>query len=306
MNAPIWPGLPLDAWRDTYATLHMWLQIVGKLRLRLSPFVNHWWNVALYVSPRGLRTSPMPRGAEGTFEIELDFLADELVVTTDDGRRRAMPLEPRTVADFYRTLQALLRSLAIDVEIDREPKEVPDPIPFDEDRTHASYDGEPVRRLHRILVESERVLEEFRGRFVGKCSPVHFFWGSFDLCVTRFSGRRAPERPEADHITRVAYSHEVSSVGFWPGSGNVLEPAFYAYAAPEPAGYERSRVSPAAAFYNPGTKGFILRYEDVRRALDPRAAILDFCESTHAAAATLGNWDRAALERRPAPGRRAA
>lgn len=292
-----WPSLPVGAWKDTYETLHMWTQIVGKVRLRLAPFVNHWWETALYVTPRGLTTSPIPH-RRTSFEIIFDFTDHDLRIETEDGRRRVMALAPRSVADFYEELMGLLSSLSIDVTIDREPKEVPDPIPFDRDRTHDSYDREPVRRWFTLLLHADRILKKFRSGFVGKCSPVHFFWGSFDLTVTRFSGRPAPEREGADHITRVAYSHEVSSCGFWPGSGNIDEAAFYAYAAPAPPGFETAAVTPAQAFYNPKTQGFVLRSDDARRSADPARAVLDFCQSTYDAAADLGGWDRAALERR--------
>jgi hypothetical protein len=293
-----WPSLPVAAWKDTYATLHMWTQVVGKVRLKLAPFVNHWWETALYVTPRGLSTSAIPAG-DRSFEIAFDFTRDVLTVDTDDGACRTLALAPRTVASFYAELMALLRSLGISVTIDPEPKEVPDPIPFDKDTVHASYDSAAVKRWFRLLRHADRLLHEFRSGFQGKCSPVHFFWGSFDLCVTRFSGRRAPPRPEADHITRIAYSHEVSSVGFWPGSQDVLEAAFYGYAAPSPAGFDRAPVRPREAFWNPGTQGYVLRVEDLRKAPDPDRAVLDFCESTYDAAADLARWDRAALERRP-------
>lgn len=292
-------------WKDTYATLHMWTQVVGKVRLKLAPFVNHWWETALYVTPRGLTTSTIPYGAR-SFEIAFDFTDDVLAIATDGGARRAMALAPRSVADFHAGLFALLDSLGISVAIDREPKEVADPIPFDQDHVHAAYDEDAVRRWFRLVRHAERLMQRFRGRFQGKCSPVHFFWGSFDLCCTRFSGRRAPERPDADHITRVAYSHEVSSCGFWPGSQNVEEAAYYAYAAPPPEGYENARARPDAAFYNPGTKAFILLARDVARAPDPDAAVLEFFESTYEAAADLGRWDREALERRRAVATRAA
>jgi hypothetical protein len=299
-----WPALPLDEWRDTYATLHMWAQIVGKVRLKLAPFVNHWWEAALYVSPRGLRTSAIP-AAGGLLELELDFVDHALSLQTDAGARRALPLGPRSVAEVYAELLAALRDVGVEVELDPMPKEVPDPIPFDQDRVHHTYVPEQAHRFWQVLARLEPVFERFRGGFLGKASPVHFFWGSFDLCVTRFSGRRAPPRPEVDHITRVAYSHEVISVGFWPGSGNVQEPALYAYAAPEPAGFPEARV-PAPAYYNPPTKGFVLPYEAVRRATDPAQAVLEFCQATYDAGATLGGWDRAALERRPRRGPRAA
>ena len=298
-NRSDWPSLPVADWKETYDTLHMWTQIVGKVRLELAPHLNHWWEVALYVTPRGLTTSPIPFDAR-SFEIAFDFVDHGLTIETDDGRRRAMALAPRSVADFHQELMELLSALGIEVEIDLEPKEIPDPIPFDQDRAHASYDEASVRQWFRLLRHTDRLLKEFRSGFLGKCSPVHFFWGSFDLCVTRFSGRLAPPRPDADHITRLAYSHEVSSVGFWPGSGNVTEPAFYAYAAPAPAGFAEARARPGKAFYNPSTQGFILLAEEVRRAEDPDAAVLEFCQSTYEAAADLGRWDRAALEHRHA------
>jgi hypothetical protein len=299
VNRSDWPSLPVADWKETYDTLHMWTQVVGKVRLKLAPYVNHWWEVALHVTPRGLTTTPIPLDAR-SFEIAFDFVDHALTIETDDGRRRSMALVPRAVADFHAELMELLVALGIGVKIDLEPKEVPDPIPFDQDRTHASYDEASVRQWFRLLRHADRILKKFRAGFVGKCSPVHFFWGSFDLCVTRFSGRVAPPRPEADHITQLAYSHEVSSVGFWPGSGNVTEPAFYAYAAPAPAGFAETRARPEKAFYNPPTAGFILLCEDVRRAEDPDAAVLEFCQSTYEAAAELGRWDRAALERRHA------
>jgi hypothetical protein len=296
MSSEAWPSLPLEEWKDTYATLHMWTQIVGKVRLVQSAPINHWWQVPLYVTPRGLTTSIVPHGT-GAFEIDFDFLDHRLLVRTDTGATRALALAPRSVADFYRELMDTLRALHLPVEIHARPDEVPNPIPFAEDETHASYDPEWAQRHWRILVQADRVFKRFRAEFLGKCSPVHFFWGSFDLAVTRFSGRRAPDRPEADAITREAYSHEVISHGFWPGSGNVAEAAFYAYAAPEPDGLPGRAIRPEAAFYNPETSGFILRYDDVRRAADPDRTLLDFLQSTYEAGAELAGWDRAALER---------
>ncbi len=291
-----WPALPLDSWSETYATLHMWTQMVGKVRLALTPKLNHWWNVPLYVSARGLATSAIPYG-RGTFELEFDFCDQQLVLRTDDGAVRGVPLVPRSVADFYHAFLRLLSSAGIEARIWRMPVEVPAPIPFDEDRIHAAYDAERVRTFWRILTSVDHVFSEFRARFIGKCSPVHFFWGSFDLAVTRFSGRRAPERPGADAITREAYSHEVSSVGFWPGGGDIKGPAFYSYAAPEPAGFRDAGVQPAAALYHAQLGEFILMYDDVRGAPSPSATLLDFCQSTYEAAATRGNWERQALER---------
>lgn len=291
-----WPELPLDNWRDTYTTLHMWTQVVGKIRLRLTPLVNHWWNVPLYVTARGLTTSRIPYG-ERAFELRFDFLAHELVLETNDGVVKQLPLRPMTVADFYRDCLEMVRSAGIDVRIWRMPVEIPTPIAFDEDRVHNAYDAEAVGRFWRILLSANAVLEEFRGRFIGKCSPVHFFWGSFDLAVTRFSGRRAPERPGADAMTREAYSHEVSSVGFWPGGSGVNGPAFYSYAAPEPAGFREAKVQPAGARYDAQLGEYLLMYDEVRRAESPSAALMAFCQSTYEAAANLGKWDRAALER---------
>ncbi len=290
-----WPALPLSSWNDTRATLHMWTQMVGKVRLALTPKVNHWWNVPLYVTSRGLTTSQMPYG-DRALELWFDFIDHQLVLQASDGLRKTLPLAPRPVADFYLQFMDMLRSAGFDVKIWKMPVEIPDPIPFDQDRTHASYDPESARKFWRILLSVQQVLDEFRSRFLGKSSPVHFFWGSFDLAVTRFSGRRAPERPGADAITREAYSHEVSSVGFWPGSG-AIDAAFYSYAAPEPPGFKNAHVLPSAARYDPQLSEFILMYDDVRNAPSPSAALLDFCQSTYEAAANLATWDRKALER---------
>ena len=291
-----WPALPLESWKDTCATLHMWTQIVGKVRLRLTPLVNHWWNVPLYVTARGLTTTRIPYG-QRAFEVWFDFIRHELVLETTDGTRKALPLAPRSVAEFYGEFMGMLRSAGIDVKIWRMPVEIPNPIPFDQDRVHHSYDPAAVERFWRILLSVDAVFEQFRSRFIGKCSPVHFFWGSFDLAVTRFSGRRAPEKPGADTITREAYSHEVSSVGFWPGSGDVKDAAFYSYMAPEPEGLKEANVRPDAARYEKALGEFLLMYEDVRRAESPTASLLEFCQSTYEAGARLGNWDRGALER---------
>jgi hypothetical protein len=291
-----WPALPLSEWADSYATLHMWSQVVGKVRLALSPRINHWWQVPLYVSGRGLTTSPIPY-ENRIFEVEFDFIDHKLDVVTNGGEIRSLRLIPRTVADFYADFMEMLRSLGIDVRIWRMPVEVPNPVRFDQDRTHRSYDPEYVHRFWRILVTIDSVFKEFRSRFLGKSSPVHFFWGSFDFAVTRFSGRRAPERPGADRITREAYSHEVISVGFWPGGGDMTGAAFYAYAAPEPAGFGDQLVRPGSAFYSKQMNEFFLMYDDVRAADSPKDALLDFCQSTYDAGADLGNWDRANLER---------
>ncbi|MGA8270453.1 MAG: DUF5996 family protein [Candidatus Sulfotelmatobacter sp.] len=294
-NTP-WPELPLDDWRDTYATLHMWTQIVGKVRLALSPRVNHWWEVPLYVNARGLTTSAIPY-ADGIFEIQFDFIEHTLNIQTSWGSSKTLPLKPQSVADFYAAFMAALRSLNIEVKIWPVPVEVPSPVRFENDTQHASYDPEYAQRLWRILILCDTVFEEFRAGFIGKDSPVHFFWGSFDLCVTRFSGRRAPEKPQADPITREAYSHEVISAGFWPGGGEVKGPAFYAYAAPEPPGFSEQKAKPAAAFYHPQMKEFLLMYDDVRRASNPREALLAFLQSTYEAGANLAHWDRKELER---------
>ena len=295
-NPESWPALPFDAWQETYATLHMWTQIVGKVRLALSPLINHWWEVPLYVSARGLTTSAIPY-KRGIFEVEFDFLQHNLVIQTSEGKSKTIPLVPRSVADFYKEFMGSLAGLGIEVKIWHMPVEVPNPIAFDLDTQHASYDREYVTRFWRILLLTHNVFTEFRSRFIGKSSPVHFFWGSFDLAVTRFSGRRAPERDGADSITREAYSHEVISAGFWPGGGEIKGPAFYVYAAPEPAGYGQSSVSPAKAFYHSGMKEFFLMYDDVRTSPSPRAALLEFLESTYDAGADLGKWNRADLER---------
>jgi hypothetical protein len=295
------PPLPLDEWKDTYATLHMWTQIVGKIRLAQGPPINHWWGTTLYVTSRGLTTSPMPYAASGaaprTFQIDFDFIDHNLQIRTSDGEIKTVRLEPRSVADFYRATMGALASAGIDVKIHTTPSEVPDPIPFPEDTVHAAYDPQFANRFWRILVQVDRVFNEFRSRFIGKSSPVHFFWGSFDLAVTRFSGRRAPERAGADAITREAYSHEVISCGFWPGSGEIKSPAFYCYAAPEPLGFGESRVAPSAAFYSKQVSEFFLMYDDVRLSDSPDDTLLQFLQTTYEAGANLAKWDRAVLER---------
>jgi len=291
-----WPSLPLDAWQDTYATLHMWTQIVGKVRLALTPLVNHWWNVPLYVDARGLTTSPIPY-EDRTFEVRFDFQRHELVLHDSVGETRTMPLAPRSVADFYAKFMNMLDASGITVSIWTTPVEIPDPIPFERDNAHASYDREYVERFFRIVVSVDRVFKAFRARFIGKCSPVHFFWGSFDLAVTRFSGRKAPPREGADAVTREAYSHEVSSVGFWPGGSGIEGAAFYSYTAPQPEGFADARVRPSAAFYNRQLGEFVLMYDALRALSSPGAALLDFCASTYEAGAGLAGWDRAALER---------
>ena len=292
----MWPELPLEAWQDTYATLHMWTQIVGKVRLALTPKINHWWGVPLYVNPLGLTTSAIPYSG-GDFEVQFDFVHHKLVVQTSHDTIRTLALAPRSVADFYREFEAALVSLGIAAKIWRMPVEIPDPIPFDQDIKHASYDSEYANRFWRILVSCDAIFNEFRAGFIGKASPVHFFWGSFDLAATRFSGRRATEREGADSITREAYSHEVISAGFWPGGGDVKGAAFYAYAAPEPAGFAQHPVRPAEAFYHPQLKEFILMYDEVRQAASPRESLLAFLQSTYDAGADLAKWNRKELER---------
>ena len=294
-SAECWPALPLASWQDTCETLHMWTQIVGKVRLALMPPANHWWHVPLYVNSRGLTTAAIPyRGS--AFELQFDFLEHQLVLLAATGGEHLLPLIPRSVAEFYREFMKMMQAAGIEVRIWRMPVEISNPIPFDEDETHAAYDRDAVERFWRILLSVQTIFYEFRSGFAGKCSPVHFFWGSFDLAVTRFSGRRAPERPGADAITREAYSHEVSSVGFWPGVG-LGDAAFYSYAAPEPEGFSAATVGPQAAHYDPQLREFILIYDEVRNAGSPSAALLEFCESTYRAGAVLGHWDREALER---------
>jgi hypothetical protein len=291
-----WPALPLDAWRDTLATLHMYTQIIGKVRLALTPVVNHWWNVPLYVTARGLTTSRIPC-SDSSFELWFDFLRHQLVLETCDGVLKTLPLAPRPVADFYQEVMSMLHAAGIAIKIWRTPVEIPNPIAFDEDRIHGSYDPAAVERFWRVLLSVDTVFQQFRSEFQGKSSPVHFFWGSFDLAVSRFSGRRAPDRPGADAVTREAYSHEVSSVGFWPGGGDIRGAAFYSYTVPEPEGLKTAPVCPEAAHYHPVLGEFLLMYDDLRATPAPAAALLDFCRSTYEAGATLGNWDRQSLER---------
>ena len=292
-----WPELPLEEWQDTYHTLHMWTQIVGKIRLSLAPLQNHWWNCALYVNTCGLTTSPIPYN-DRTFEIQFNFVHHRLELRTSDGAERAFPLAPKSVAAFYHELFAMLHAAGIDVQINPKPQEVPDPIALDKNETHASYDPEYAHRFCRILHSTERVFQEFRARFIGKASPVHFFWGSFDLACTRFNGRRAPARKGV--ITSEAYSHECSSVGWWPGGGDIKGPAFYAYMAPEPSGYAAQEVRPAAAFYHENLHDFLLMYDDVRRSNSPREEILEFAQSTYEGGAKLASWDLDSLERKSA------
>ena len=291
-----WPALPLEEWKDTCATLHMWTQVVGKVRLAQTPLVNHWWNVPLYVSARGLTTTAMPHG-DRFFEMEFDFIDHKLETTCSDGASATIELRPTTVAAFYAETMDVLRQLGLEVHIWKMPVEIPDPIPFDEDEQHASYDPEYARRCWEVLRASEKVMQEFRSRFIGKCSPVHFFWGSFDLAVTRFSGRPAPPRPDADTITREAYSHEVISHGWWPGHGPLGKPAFYSYTAPAPDGLSTAPLRPDKAFWSNELSEFLMYYDDVRNAANPEEALMEFLQSTYEAGANLANWDRASLER---------
>jgi hypothetical protein len=295
-----WPELPLAAWRETYATLHLFTQVVGKIRLSRTPWLNHSWHVALYVSARGLTTSPVPDGAR-TFQIDFDFIDHTLQVSTSDGRHRQFALAGQSVASFYAAVVTVLGELGITTEIDDMPSELPEPIRFSQDRQHASYDPDAVRRFFQILVNADRVFKQFRTGFLGKASPVHFFWGSFDLAVTRFSGRRAPRHPGGvphlpDDVACEAYSHEESSAGFWPGSGAIDYPAFYSYAYPEPPGFRTTKVKPDAAFFSEALGEFILPYDAVRTAAQPDQALLDFLQSTYQAAADAAKWDRDALE----------
>jgi Family of unknown function (DUF5996) len=304
-NEERWPSLPLEAWNDTFATLHMWLQIAGKIRLAQSPWINHAWHATHYVTARGLTTSPIPHGAH-SFQIDFDFVDHQLIVRSSSGGTAALALEPQPVAAFYRRLMAELERLGLPVRIYARPNEVEDPIRFDQDETHRSYDPVYAERFWRILVQADRVFKEFRSRFVGKCSPVHLFWGAGDLAVTRFSGREAPRHPGGiphlpDWITREAYSHEVSSCGFWPGGGPIPYPAFYSYAYPAPAGFAEAAIQPEAAFYSTDLGEFILPYDSVRQAESPDEVLLAFLQSTYEAAAGLARWDRGALERRQDP-----
>lgn len=297
----LWPALPLSEWKATRDTVHLWTQMAGKLRLKLSPPVNHYWHVPLYVTAHGLSTGAMPYGSR-TLQAAFDFQNHVFVLTCSDGRSVQVNMYPRSVADFHREFLAALHLLGVDAKIWRMPVEVVNPIPFDEDNVHASYDREYVERFAKALQTMTPVLQEFRGKYLGKSSPVHFFWGSFDLAVTRFSGRRAPKRDGADPITAEAYSHEVISAGWWPGGDSpfgpsVDYPAFYAYAAPEPDGFATSSVKPKQAFYHPELHEYLLKYDDVRSAPDPRQALVDFVQTTYEAGANLGKWNRQELER---------
>lgn len=293
----VWPRLPLAEWQETHDTLHMWMQIVGKTRLALAPRQNHWWHVPLYVSARGLTTTPIPYGTRA-FEVEFDLVDHLLRVVSSEGAVRQMALRPQAVADFYREYMEVLRALGIAVKLWPVPVEVERAIPFLEDRLHASYAPAHALRFFRVLLQADRITKRFQGRFLGKSSPVHFFWGAFDLALTRFSGRRAPPPKETESsMLREANSHEEISVGFWPGSGAVPEPAFYAYARPEPPGFPSTSIRPAAARYSRELADFILPYEAVRSAASPDEAVLEFYQSAYGAAADLARWDRAALDR---------
>ncbi len=302
---PAWPELPYGDWQATCTTLHLWSQIVGKVRLAQTPWTNHSWHVPLYVTARGLGTSLIPHG-QGAFEMEFDFVSQVLAIRTAAGDEHTILLEPRSVADFYDAVMDGLAALDRRVSIHGAPNEVPDAIPFAEDESHADYDGEYARRFWEALVSMDPVFKAFRARFIGKCSPVHFFWGSFDLAVTRFSGREAPPHPGGfpnlpDAVTREAYSHEVSSAGFWPGGGPTDYAAFYSYAYPTPEGFGGASVAPAEAVFSEELGEYLLPYDAVRSAPDPAAALMAFLESTYAAAADLGGWDRQALEREHLP-----
>jgi hypothetical protein len=298
---PLWPDLPYGAWADTCDTLQLWTQVAGKVIMALTPLINHWWNVTFHVTARGMikRAIPYPGGV---FDIVFDFIAHRVDIAASDGRRESLKLEPMTVADFYAAFMQRLRRLGIDVDITTMPCEIENCVPFDRDRQHAQYDPGWVRKFHGALIQSDRVMNLFRGRFLGKCSPVHFFWGSFDLAVTRFSGRTAP--PPQSHTPNVddavmaeAYSHECSSCGFWPGNGGFGQAAYYVYAYPEPEGYGAARLTMPDGAYNKDVGQFILPYEAVRQARDPDALLLAFLQETYAAAADLAKWDRKALER---------
>ena len=293
-----WPSLPLEAWQDTYTTLHMWTQIIGKIRLGQTPWINHSWHVPLYLTARGLTTGTMPYGNR-IVQIDFDFVGHQLTIATSDGQAQTIPLEPRSVADFYAAVMAALAELDIAIAINTLPNEIADPIPFDQDETHAAYDADYANRFWRVLLQSERVFRDFRSHFCGKVSPVHFFWGSFDLAVTRFSGRTAPEHPGGvpnlpDDVAKEDYSHEVSSAGFWPGAG-LGYPAFYSYAYPTPDKFKEAPVRPEAAFFSDAMGEFILPYDAVREAADPDQTLLAFLASTYAAAANLAHWDQVAL-----------
>jgi hypothetical protein len=296
-----WPDLAFSGWAETCATLHLWMQVVGKVRLAHAPMLNHWWQVPFYVTCRGLTTSPIPHHSR-TFQIDFDFIDHVLKIQTSKGESDSMVLNPRTVADFHEEFMRRLRGLGLETRIWTMPVEIADAIPFEQDKEHASYDRDYVARFWRILVQVDRVLKQFRAQFLGKVSPVHFFWGSFDMAVTRFSGRRAPKMiGDSPHlgawVMQEAYSHEVSSCGFWPGNGGFGKAAFYSYAYPEPRGFASAPVLPDRAFYDPKLRQFLLPYDAVRQAPLPDEPLIQFCESAYLAAAELGRWDRAEMER---------
>jgi hypothetical protein len=297
----LWPSLPLSDWKDSLDTLHRCMQVVGKTRLALAAPLNHWWHITLYLTARGLTTSPMPYGVR-SFEVELDFIDHNLLIRTNEGATRALALVPRTVADFYREYLGLLDSLGFRVKLRPTPSELEDTEPLNEDRRHSAYDADYVNRCWKILSRTDRALQQFRGRFIGKCSPVHFFWGAFDLACTRFSGRTAPPHPGGvphlpDWAVREAYSHECISAGWWPGGGPLPEPSFYSYCYPEPAGFPEATVQPEGAYYHSELREFILPYEALRLAPNPEKSLLQFFQTTYEAGASLGRWDRQALER---------
>lgn len=294
-NASFWPELPFDAWKDTCETLHLWTQVVGKVRLELTPSINHWWHVPLYITSRGLTTSLIPYHHR-TFEVQFDFIDHNLLILVSDGRIKTMPLIPRSVSNFYQEFMASLRALDIEVTINTLPSEIVNAIPCDEDDVHNAYNAEYAHRFWRILLQTEQVMRKYRSHFIGKSSPIHFFWGSFDLALTFFSGRRAPERPGADAITKEAYSHEVISVGFWPGNAQYPIASFYAYAAPVPDGMATASIRPEKAFFSKEMGEFLLSYDDVRTATSPWLTLLEFFESTYNVSADLAHWDRNALE----------
>ncbi|HMI96840.1 MAG TPA: DUF5996 family protein [Micropepsaceae bacterium] len=295
-----WPALPFEEWKDTCATLHLWTQIVGKIRLACAPMINHWWQVPLYVTSRGLTTSAMPYGPR-SFQIDFDFIDHRLVIAVNDGSKEVLTLGPRSVAEFYGEIMERLWGLGLELRIWTMPVEIPDPIAFENDHIHCTYDAAQAQRFWHALVLADQLLTAFRARFIGKASPVHFFWGGFDLAVTRFSGRRAPLHPGAPNlalpVAQESYSHEVSSCGFWPGNGGYGRAAFYSYAYPAPQGFAQAKVRPNAAFFDEGLSEFILPYDSVREADSPRDSVLDFLQTTYDAAATQANWDRRALER---------
>jgi hypothetical protein len=299
-RSEVWPDLPYKAWQDTCTTLHLWTQIVGKIRLALTPWVNHQWHITLYVTVRGLTTSPIPYDGR-IFQIDFDFIDHVLIIKVSDGQQRCLSLVTQPVADFYASVMAALNELGIQVQIHQTPNEIPDAIPFSQDRVHSAYDAAYAQRFWRVLLQVDRVFKQFRTGYLGKVSPVHLFWGSFDLTVTRFSGRRATPHPGGipnlpDAVTREAYSHEVSSAGFWPGGGGIDYPAFYSYAYPAPKGFELAPVQPKDAFYHQGLGEFILPYDAIRTAASPDEILLTFLQSTYEAAAELGGWNRTALE----------